>query len=484
MGSCTKEDDRNGPGPGRDAVGDGQRGGDRRPLERGKHLSALRKVYRPGQPHRPRDHGTLQPRPLSGVLPGVRRSAQLGSVLAHHAGHHRRAVLEVVRGRQAQRVLQLRGPASRAVQEQGRVHLRPGAGGRPARGRHLSRPVHPGKRDGRAAARLRRASGGGPGNTAPADDPGTADHDAGVRTAGRRPLGGLRRLQRRGVRHPRRRLRQPGPDHHGRLLPERQAAGPQGERRHRRGRGREGRPDGGQGPGLETLPGQVGHSHPDGQGPRLPDERPPAEIQRAARRARFHGRGGAALPYVHERDDGPAEGMPAQNGRLPGLRGGDLEVHPGHSPDGRLLVLRRHRVDHGPLLYRVRTAGPGRDRRPLRGGADVPGRRPALADRPAPRREHLSHLADHDPHAAQTRAGRTQEIRVPLQGHDDRGGAHRARDLEMVLHRRRQGRGGHHRYLVADGKRRVPLQHEAGARSHEARQRRPGHARDPPGDLR
>ena len=45
--------------------------------------------------------------------------------------------------------------------------------------------------------------------------------------------------------------------------------------------------------------------------------------------------------------------------------GGHVEVLPGHSSRGRLLVLRGHRLDHGPLLHRIRPAGGQRHQRSL-----------------------------------------------------------------------------------------------------------------------
>ena len=78
-----------------------------------------------------------------------------------------------------------------------------------------------------------------------ADDPGAANHDAGVRAARDRPFGRVRRLQRRGGRAPGGRFGQPRDDLRRRVLAQRQARRPQGERRpggaDRRGRGAEGR---------------------------------------------------------------------------------------------------------------------------------------------------------------------------------------------------------------------------------------------------
>ena len=47
----------------------------------------------------------------------IRRAASLGQVLAHHARHQRSALLEVVRRRQAERLLQLRRSPPRKAQK-------------------------------------------------------------------------------------------------------------------------------------------------------------------------------------------------------------------------------------------------------------------------------------------------------------------------------------------------------------------------------
>ncbi len=57
--------------------------------------------------HRTRRYSSGSPRRVSRMLPGVRRTARLGPVLAHNARHERPAVLEVVRGRSPKRHLQL-----------------------------------------------------------------------------------------------------------------------------------------------------------------------------------------------------------------------------------------------------------------------------------------------------------------------------------------------------------------------------------------
>ena len=181
---------------------------------------------------------------------------------------------------------------------------------------------------------------------------------------------------------------------------------------------------------------------------------------------------------------GRPEGLPALHRRLPLLRGRHVEVLPGHPPGRHLLVHGRHRLDHRPLLHRLRPARPRHHQRSLRGHAELPGRRPPVADRQAARREHLPHLPHRDPDAPQGRPGRARQVRLPLQAHDHGRRADRARGLALVLRERRQGRGRHRRHLVADGDRRVPRLHAARHRPDEARLLRPGGARHLPGHPR
>ena len=65
-----------------------------------------------------------------------------------------------------------------------------------------------------------------------ADGARVAGHHAGMRAAGSDSLGGVRRIQRRGLRNARRPIPAAGADHHGRLLPQRQDDRPQSRRRH------------------------------------------------------------------------------------------------------------------------------------------------------------------------------------------------------------------------------------------------------------
>ena len=360
--------------------------------------------------------------------------------MAYHAGHEHRAVLQVVRRRPAERLVQLRGPARGGRSGQDRDHLRRRAGDRRAGARQLRGSAPAGERVRRAAARLRRPQGRRPGDAAHADGRRAAGHDAGLRPARGDPFGGVRRVQRHRLRQPHRRLGQPGADHHGRVLPGRADDRPQGQGRRGPGRGGQGRPGRGQGAGLAAPSRPVRLADPDGRRPGLLRRRAAPAVRRAGGRAGVDAGRGAAVLDVHQRDHRPAQGLPALHRRLPGLRGRHVEVLPGHPPGRRVLVHGRHRLDHRPLLHRVRAAGPGHDHGDLRGRAELPRRRPAVADRGEARGEHLPHLAHRDPDAAQGRPGRAGQVRLPLQEHDHRRRADRARGVAVVLHRGRQGR--------------------------------------------
>ena len=77
-----------------------------------------------------------------------------------------------------------------------------------------------------------------------------------------------------------------------------------------------------------------------------------------------------------------------------------------------------------------------------------------------------------------------REVPLPLQEHDHRRRADRARGVAVVLLRGRPGPGGHHRHLVADRERRVPGQHPARPGADEAGQLRARRAGHLPGHLR
>ena len=89
--------------------------------------------------------------------------------------------------------------------------------------------------------------------------------------------------------------------------------------------------------------------------------------------ARADGRRGPALHPLHLGLDREAEGDPAHHRRLPDRR--RLDPPPRLRPQargGRLLVRRRRRLGHRPLLHRLRPARQRRDQRDVRGGARLP----------------------------------------------------------------------------------------------------------------
>ncbi len=86
--------------------------------------------------------------------------------------------------------------------------------------------------------------------------------------------------------------------------------------------------------------------------------------------------------------------------------------------------------------------------------------------------------------AAPGRAGRAEQLQLPLQAYDHGRRTDRAGGLALVSQCRRQGHGSDRRHLVANRKRRFSLQHGPGAGGDEAGQRRPRCPRHPPGHLR
>ena len=116
---------------------------------------------------------------------------------------------------------------------------------------------------------------------------------------------------------------------------------------------------------------------------------------------RADGQRGPAVPHVHVRHHGQAEGDRAHDRRLPRGRRHDppLRLRP-EAGDGRLLVRGRHRLDHRPQLHRLRAALQRDDVGALRGDARLPRQGALVVDRRALRRD--------DPlHGARPRSART-----------------------------------------------------------------------------
>jgi len=82
-----------------------------------------------------------------------------------------------------------------------------------------------------------------------------------------------------------------------------------------------------------------------------------------------------AVPDVHQRHHGPPKGCQHSTGGYLSYVAGDVQLLPGHPPGRHVLVHGRHRLDHRPLLHRVRprcrSVPPGA----VRGHAELPGRR-------------------------------------------------------------------------------------------------------------
>ena len=340
------------------------------------------------------------------MLQGVRRPPQLGHLLAHDARHEQPAVLEVVRRRAPERQLQLRRPPPGEGSQQSGAHLRPRARAPRDPGDHLPGALPAGQRVRRAPPRVLRGADRGPGHLPPADAPRAAGLDARLRPPRGHPLRGVRGVQRDGLRRPDRRFGKPHPGDDRRLLPQRRAHRPQGEGRRGNRRRPQPRHRDRQGARLATASGRVRLEEPDGRRPGLLRRRALGGLPRPARRPRLDAGRGAAVPHVHQRHDRPPEGLPAQHRRLSRLRRGDVQVLPGHPPGGHVLVPCRHRVDHRALLHRLRAPGARGDERDVRRRAHLPGRGASVADRGAPRGEHLPHGAHDDPHAAQARPRR------------------------------------------------------------------------------
>ena len=192
---------------GRRRGGSGLRGADRCALEGGGVLPTSCEVHRTGKRGRPGYLRTLQRGALPRLLQGVRGSAHVGCLLAHDAGHQQPAVLEVVRRRPTERLLQLRRPPPGDEPQQGGAHLGAGARRGGDESDHVPGALQPGERVRRAPARLLRREGRRPRDLPPADGARAARLDARLRPPRGDPFRGVRRVQRHGLRRPDRRLR-------------------------------------------------------------------------------------------------------------------------------------------------------------------------------------------------------------------------------------------------------------------------------------
>ena len=342
------------------------------------------------------------------------------------------AVREVVPRGDAERRLQLRRPSrggrprrSRRLPLGGRARGRPGDD-------HVRRAPAARRRDGERPEGARRREGH-EGRDLPRDGPGAADRDARVHPARRPAHGRLRRVLGRLALGPRERHGLRGARHAGRGLAPRLDRAAQAHRR--RGDGRRA--------GAPRLPRRPPHGQrgADAGGPRPLA----ARLRRPGRPGdvpvRADGRGGPAVPDVHVRHDRQAEGHRPHDRRLPRRRGGDapLRLRP-EARDRRLLVRRRHRLDHGAQLHRLRAALQRGHLGGLRGHPRLPRQGALVVDRRALRRHDPLHGADRDPRPHEVgprarRGARPRHAAPPRLGR--RADQPRGVDVVPRAHRRR-----------------------------------------------
>ena len=136
----------------------------------------------------------------------------------------------------------------------------------------------------------------------------------------------------------------------------------------------------------------------------------------------------------------------------------------------RLLVRRRHRLDHRAQLHRLRAALQRRDVGALRGHAGLPGQGPLVGDRRALRRDDPLHGADRDPRAHEVGAGARAAAR-PLVAAAARLGrrADQPGGVDLVPRARRRRPHADRRHVVADRDRDGPDHAAAGRDDDEAR---------------
>ena len=307
----------------------------------------------------------------------------LGYLLAHDARHQQRTVLEVVRRWSPQRLVQLRRPPpAPPTATRRRSSGFPNPRTRPSR----RSPIRSSTYGSTSSPRCSGISADSrPATWSTFHMPMVPDLPVAMLACARlgvihsQVFGGFSGAACGG---PYRRLQEQNSRHHGRLLPQRRAARPQGKgRRSRCASPRGGRRWSTRSWSFGAIPASTLEELRWSRA-RLLRRRGPARLQEAAGRSRVDAGGGAAVHHVLQRHDGQAQGLSAQHGRLPLLRDRNVEVLPGHPPRGHLLVRRRHRLDHRALLHRLRAVGARHDDGDVRGRADVSRRRAAVGGSP------------------------------------------------------------------------------------------------------
>ena len=338
----------------------GLRGPDRGALARGGVLSSRRRaVHRAGQRRRPGHLRPVQRGQLPGLLQRVRGPAAPGTRRGTRPGHEQPAVLEVVRRRQAERLLQLRRPAPGGQPEQDRDHLGARARGRRARRDHL-----PGAATAGSTSSPRCC----------ATSPGCK---AGDRVTLHMPMVPelpvtMLACARLGVIHSQvfggfsgtacgHRIADSG----SHVLITMDGYYRSGELIDHKVKADEAVDEARQGRARRSTRCWSGGATPAST-PRRPRWSRAATSSSTSCSPSYAGQivepvsmpAEAPLFLMYTSGTtGRPEGLPAQHRRLPRLRGRHVEVLPGHPPGRHVLVHGRHRLDHRPLLHRLRPAG-------------------------------------------------------------------------------------------------------------------------------
>ena len=284
------------------------------------------------------------------------------------------AVRELVRRRKAERRLQLRRPPRRGWAGRPRRVPLGGRAGRHAHAHVRGAPAR-GRADGEPSEGGRRRQGNGR-RDLHGDGPRARDRDARLHPARRPAHRRLRRLLRRLALRPDGRHGLRGARHPGRGLAPRQARAAEGD---------SGRGDGSRAEGpLVPRPPPDGQRGADAGGPRPLAPRAGRAGRPCVVPVRADGRRGPPVPDVHVGNDGEAEGDRPHDRRLPRRRRVDAPLHlRPEARDRRLLVRRGHRLDHRPLVHRVRAALQRHDLGPLRRDARLPRPQTVVVDRRA-----------------------------------------------------------------------------------------------------
>ncbi len=252
---------------------------------------------------------------------------------------------QMVRGRHAQRRLQLHRPASRQARRPDRDHL----GRRRPQGRqedHLQATARRGLPLRQRAEGARRQEGR-PRHHLHADDPGSGDRHARLHAHRRRAFGGVRRLLAGFARRPHRGLQIDRHHHRRRRRARRPQDSAQGQHRCRRRQGRRRHLD------HRRAPHRRQGEHEAGPRRLLRRDR-----QDRAGRLPVRGdeRGGPAVHSLHLGLDRQAEGRAAHHRRLSRLHLDHASIRVRLSRRRHLLVHRRRRLGHRPQLHRLRPA--------------------------------------------------------------------------------------------------------------------------------